>query len=139
MNSEKGFTLVEVIVGVAILSIVGIGLLSALGGASKVLLKADTRETARDLAQAQIEYVQNQDYKTDDPNGNLVFYNKIPDLGTNPSYSGYDVEIHAERVEVESGYGIADDTGIQKITIIVKKDSIEKFRLEGHKANWHAP
>ncbi len=62
MRSQKGFTLVEILVALALLAIIGVGLLSALMLASKVLLQADTQETARDIAEAQIEYVQNQDF-----------------------------------------------------------------------------
>lgn len=59
---QKGFTLVEILVAVALLAIIGTAFLGALTLASRVLLQADTRETARDIAEAQIEYIQNQNF-----------------------------------------------------------------------------
>ncbi len=128
---RRAFTLVEVLVAVAILAIVAVGLLAALGGASKVLLKADTRETARDLAEAQMEYVQNLSYKTADPAGVAVFYDKIPDLSTR--YPGYDLEIQASRVD--KGLGILADTGLQEIAVVVDQGSTQVFTLRGMKVN----
>jgi prepilin-type N-terminal cleavage/methylation domain-containing protein len=130
-KSMKGFTLVEVLVAVALLSIIGTGLLGALGSASKVLLKADFRETSRDLAEAQMEYIQNLDYKTADPTGNLVFYDKVPNLAT--KYPGLDVEILSARID--KGSGITEDTGIQEITVVVKQGVKTVFTLMGMKVN----
>ena len=131
IRSEKGFTLVEVLVAVALLAIIGIGLLTALGSASKVLLKADTRETARDLAQAQMEYIQNYEYNPDDPIGNDTFYPQIADLST--LYPGFEVKVRAARVD--KGAGTSSDTGLQQITIIVSKGTETIFTLEGMKVN----
>jgi prepilin-type N-terminal cleavage/methylation domain-containing protein len=135
IKSMKGFTLVEVLVAVALLSIIGIGLLAALGSASKVLLKADFRETSRDLAEAQMEYIQNLGYKTTDPTGNLVFYDKVPDLAAN--YPGLDVEILAARID--KGSGITVDSGIQEITVVVKQGANTVFTLMGMKVNRDTP
>jgi prepilin-type N-terminal cleavage/methylation domain-containing protein len=129
MRLGKGFTLVEVLVALAILSIIGVGIMVALGGASKTLLKADVRESARDLAQAQMENTQNQPYNPADPTGNLVFYPKLPGLAG--GYPGYDVEIHAARVD--KGSGTAADTGLQQITVIVKQGPDSVFTLDGMK------
>lgn len=130
-RSQKGFTLVEILVAVALLSIIGVGLLAALGGASKVLIKADIRETARDLAQAQMEYVQSVEYNADDPEGNKEFYPKIEDLST--KYPGFDVEITAERIDKDYPPDTSDDDGIQEITIVVKHGSKIIFTLTGMK------
>ena len=125
----KGFTLVEVLVAVALLALVGVAILASLGGASKVLLKTDLRETARNLAEAQMEYIQNAPYKTTDPTGIPVFYDKLPNLST--SYPGYDVEVHAARID--KGSGITNDTGIQEITIVVEHSTNTVFTLVGMK------
>jgi prepilin-type N-terminal cleavage/methylation domain-containing protein len=134
-RAMHGFSLVEVLVAVSILSLIGTGLFSALGGASRVLLHADIRESARDLAEAQMEYIQNLEYKTADPSGVLVFYDKVPNLSTN--YPGFDVETQASRVD--KGSGITDDTGIQEITVVVKKDNSPIFTLKGMKVNRETP
>jgi prepilin-type N-terminal cleavage/methylation domain-containing protein len=134
-KSMKGFTLVEVLVALALLSIIGTGFLGVLGSASKVLLKSDFRETSRDLAQAQMEYIQNLAYKTTDPDGNLVFYAKVPNLAAN--YPGLDVEILAARVD--KGSGIVEDTGMQKITVVVMRGADTAFTLMGMKVNRDTP
>lgn len=121
----KGFTLIEVIVAVAILSIIGSGLLGGLILASRTLLSADTRETARDLAQAQMESIQKQEYDTSLP----LNYSQITALPT-----GYSVSIMPERID-EDGNPSSDDIGIQKITITVQ-DGTGDFSLEGRKVNW---
>ena len=133
-KSQKGFTLVEVLVAVALLAVTGVGLLSALGGASKVLLKADIRETARDLAQAQMEYVQSVVYNADDPEGNKEFYPKLEDLSA--KYPGFDVEIIATRIDKDYPPDTSDDDGIQEITIVVKHGSEIKFTLTGMKVKY---
>ena len=59
---EHGFTLLEVLLAILILSIISIGLVASLGGASKSLLFTDTRETARNFAQYQMEYIKTLPY-----------------------------------------------------------------------------
>jgi len=131
----KGFTLVEVIVAVALLVSIGVAILAALGGSSRVLLKADIRESARDLAQAQMEYVQDLEYKTNNPAGVPVFYDKVPNLAAD--YPGFDAEIHASRID--KGSGVNEDTGIQEITVAVKQGTATIFTLMGMKVNREMP
>jgi prepilin-type N-terminal cleavage/methylation domain-containing protein len=132
MRSEKGFTLIEVLVATALMSIVGIGLLAALGGASKVLLRADIRETARDLAQAQMEYVQSLDYEEDDPEDpedNPLFYDPLPDL--DDKYPGFDVAVSASRIDRDGNPD--NDDGLKKINIEISHNNKLVFTLEGMK------
>jgi len=127
MRSQKGFTLVEVIVGVALMSVVGIGLLTALTGASTVLLKADAQETARDLAQAQMEYMQSTGYRSD-----CAYLPKDTDADgvddIDKEYPGFTSSITAAPVSGE--------TDLQEITISVAHGSEEKYVLVGRKVNW---
>jgi prepilin-type N-terminal cleavage/methylation domain-containing protein len=59
---EHGFTLLEVLLAILILSIISLGLVASLGGASKTLLFTDTRETARNFAQYEMEYIKALNY-----------------------------------------------------------------------------
>jgi type II secretory pathway pseudopilin PulG len=130
-HSAGGFTLIEVLIAVGLPATIGVGLMIALSGASKVLLAANIRESARDLAQAQMEYIQKQPYDPDDPTGITEFYLELTDLDTR--YPGYDVEILAERID--KGSGTSDDTGLQHVTVRVLKDAAPDpvFTLVGMK------
>ena len=62
VGSEKGFTLVEVVISIALLGIVTAGLFTGLSTTSKVLLQNDSRQTAKNLAETQMEFVKSQNY-----------------------------------------------------------------------------
>ncbi len=123
---QSGFTLVEVIVALAILAIVGIGLLGGLTLASRTLLHADARDTARDLAQAQMESVQKQDYIA----SSSPAYTEITDLPT-----GYSIDINAQLIDANGNLS-NNDIGIQKVTITVQQNGSSGYILEGRKVNW---
>jgi len=97
MKSEKGFSLIEVMIAIAILGIIGVVFLGALATASKAMFVTDERATAESLARSQMEYVKNQPYLTSyDPS--------IPDEYTD---AGYSATINADELEVS----------LQKITV----------------------
>ncbi len=101
-KNQKGFSLVEVIIAVAIMSIIGVALFMSLGGASKILMKTDTAETARDLAVTQMERIKNAPY-------DLNSY--VKDSALFNSTSGYDATIAV--------VSLKPDGSLQKITISV--------------------
>ncbi len=132
MKNEKGFTLIEVIIAMALLGIISIAFLGALATASKALIIADERATAESLARSQIEYVKNQDYidYSEDPH-------EVYDEITPPA--GFSLDFTAEPFDTDTGLsynevgGIFDqDDGIQKITVTVKHPD-EVIILEGYK------
>jgi len=133
MESEKGFSLIEVVIAMALMGVVAAAFLSGLSTTSRGVSIADERATAESLARSQMEYVKNQGYDaTNDP----------------PQYSeilppaGYNIEFlpPPERLDPE-GDGILDDDGIQKITVTVYFPSYDaehpdrKITLEGYKIN----
>ena len=130
MRSERGFSLVEVLVTLVLVATVAVGYISSLGVASKILLMADSRETAKDLAQAQLEYIQNQTY---DSVNNPPVYQILPDLAG--SYSGYSIATPIA-TRLDKGAGISSDTGIQQIIIAVRRGTTPVLTLMGEKVNW---
>ena len=130
-GSSPGFTLVEIVIAIALLGVIAVAILSALSYASTVLIIADSRATAESLARSQVEYVKNQQYDFDDPQS----YEQA-DVESTP---GYFISVSAEPLH-------APDDGIQKITVIVSYDILrynisthgseavqEQFTLEGYK------
>jgi prepilin-type N-terminal cleavage/methylation domain-containing protein len=113
LGDERGFSLLEVIVSLALLGIVGVGLLSALATVSSVTLKTDERQTATNLAETQMEYVKNQGY--------AASYTPAP-IPSN--YVGYTVNITASSLQ---------DSNIQKITVVTGRAGKVPVRLEGYK------
>ena len=130
MRNEKGFSLVEVLVALALLGIIGAAFLSGLATASKSILIADERTTAESLARSQMEYVKKQDYSTTnvDWNYTVTDLERISldppdwwdDTGSpgnppllSPNYAGYSVEASADEDDV--------DVGLQVISIVIKR------------------
>ena len=113
MKNEKGFALIEVVIAIALLGIIGAGFLMALSGASKALILADERTTAESLARSQMEYVKSQGYASS--------YDTIATPANYTIVSPITVE--------------ALQTGLQKITVIVKHYTKEVITLEGYKVD----
>ncbi len=119
MRSEKGFTLIETLTGMFVLVLVGVSLLASLTLSSKVLIDTDKKETARDLAVAEMEYVKNLPY------GDTY----APDSGLIPSGSNYNVVIDPPQ-------DMEDDANLQMIRVIVLRNGSEVTRLEDYKVKW---
>ena len=118
MKRQKGFAFIEVVISLAIIGVVAVAFLGGLATASNGLLTADERETAKNLAEAQMEYVKNRPYS--------VSYSPSTDILD--EYDGYDVTI--------STTSLQDDGNIQKITITVDHDlKAELITLENYKVH----
>ena len=137
MKDQKGFSLIEVVIAVALLGIIAAGFLSALATASKVLLIADERSTAESLARSQAEYVKNQDYEWYNPSAPPSY---TKDGEESSSHLGYfiwvdtfpiDPDTGALLVKTDTGEFLTDpDTGqpyhdedLQKIIVTIKHGS----------------
>ncbi len=142
IKNERGFSLIEVIIALALLGIIAVAFLGAMATASKALFIADERTTAESLARSQMEYVKSQSYSTI----NVDWYYTVTDLGRSSSdppdwwdtgdpgnppllsgnYAGYSVEASADEDD--------DNVGIQMITVTVSHhDKPEVITLEGYK------
>jgi prepilin-type N-terminal cleavage/methylation domain-containing protein len=101
MKSDRGFSLIEVLITVALISIFSGVAAAGLGTALKVLFNTDERETAKNLAVSQMEYVMEQGY--------LTAYSAAP---ISSEYAGYSAAIFADNIT-------SRDNVIQKIKVIV--------------------
>jgi len=142
MKNEKGFTLIGVIIALALLGVVAVAFFSALSTASKVISITDERATAESLARSQIEYVKNQLYITDLDAGEAT-YVKISEIPDN--YTIWSVNRDGATVEEIIGVPwdtqnnqptiLGTDDGIQKIMVIVKHHGKEVIGLETYKVD----
>ena len=127
MKNEKGFSLIEVLIAIALLGIIAVAFLGGLATASKALVIADERTTAESLARSQMEYVKNQDY---DATNNPPQYSLLSNIPGN-----YTITIIPERLD-PNGDGTGNDYGIQKITVTVDHQSkLEVIILDGYKVD----
>ena len=134
MKSEKGFSLLEVVIAITLMGIVAVAFLGGLSTASKGIFNADERATAESLARTQMESARNQEY---DATNNPPQYAKIPNIPAGYYIAGYDYDyassvIKAERLD--KGNGTANDTGIQKITVIIKHQDKVLVTLEDYRS-----
>jgi prepilin-type N-terminal cleavage/methylation domain-containing protein len=90
---QKGFTLIEVLVGVAIFAAIGVALLNGLSAGYKSVGISRERVYAESLAKSQIESIKVQDYIS------VINYDN-----TDPEKSYKLIEIPAGMIE--TGYGI---------------------------------
>jgi len=146
-GSSRGFSLIEVSIAIALIGVIAIAVLGALSYASTVLIITDRQATAESLAKSQMEYIKNQAYDNDVPNGGVATYLKITEIPY--GYSIWSENRTGEIVEGvigipwNSGNNTAayEDNGLQKITVIVKYEIVrpenkvveEQFILEGYK------
>ena len=128
MKSRKGFSLIEVSCAVALIGITFVGIATGLGVASKSLIGMDIQETGKDLAAAQMEYIQSQPY---DASHSPPVYQPLPSLSTR--YPGFSVTIDASRIQKDAD---SDDDGIQLITLVVQQGARTAYTLTGEKVQW---
>jgi prepilin-type N-terminal cleavage/methylation domain-containing protein len=134
VKSERGFSLVEVIIAIALLGIVAVAFLGGLSTASNAIFHADERATAESLARTEMEYLRNQDYIDYSVTGHAEYQSITPP-------SGYNIVVSVERLDMDPPPGDPDDDdGIQKITVFVYHpyDAANPddyvVRLEGYKS-----
>jgi prepilin-type N-terminal cleavage/methylation domain-containing protein len=144
MKSEKGFTLIEVLISLTLLGIVAVALLGGLFTSAKALIVADKQTSAESLSGTEMEYVKKQEYSVapwsyelpsgTSPTGEFPeWWNEGDPHTLPPGYDGYTVTVSTAPLH-------ATDDGIQKITITVKRleddpQDVEIIILEGYKTS----
>ena len=121
-RSQRGFTLIEVILAIALLGIIAVAFFSAMATGSLALFIADERATAESLARSQMEYVKNQAYKVDGS------YERIEPP------AGYDIVTTADPLP-DPNAPDNDLEGIQQITVTVSHQGKKVITLVGYKVD----
>jgi prepilin-type N-terminal cleavage/methylation domain-containing protein len=137
-SHSHGFTLIEVLIALALFAIIGIVFAGGLATASRAVLTADVRTNAESLARTQMESVKEQDYIDYSEPGHDQ-YDEI--VGESESYD-IDMTVEPLNPETYEPYECDEDTGvceyddgIQLITVTVGHDGRQVITLVGYKIN----
>jgi prepilin-type N-terminal cleavage/methylation domain-containing protein len=141
---SPGFTLIEVLIALALFAIIGIVFAGGLTTASKAVLVADVRTRAESLARTQMESIKNDEYSPA-PTGGVGNYTKIDvpagyaicslDRDSEPVNDGSSDPVIGIPWDSEGNAAADEDTGLQKITLVIKHDDKEVTRLEGYRVD----
>jgi len=133
MKSEKGFSLIETLVALALMGITAGGLLSGLATTLRAGSISQERVIAESLAKSQWEYIKAQDYiltadyNPDDPE---KCYQLI-DIPDELVEKGYVVEINAPQTII-SPDGDNEEFELQGITVVIKRDNKQLLMMSDY-------
>jgi prepilin-type N-terminal cleavage/methylation domain-containing protein len=129
-GGSHGFSMLEVVIAMALLGIIAVSVLAALQTAALALINADRRATAESIARTQMEYVRFSEYDGELGEGH-------PEYSSDPQIDGikppdFSVVTTAIRLDPDND-GDSDDDGIQQITVTVSHQDQVLVTLEDFK------
>ncbi len=114
---SQGFTLIEVLIAMAILGLMCVVLASGISTAYRASIVSDEMAAAESLARRQIELIKNADFALSYP------VSSIPD-----GYDGYEVSVAATQI-------FESYTDMQEITVTVTRGGRQVMELQTYKAD----
>lgn len=142
VRNQSGFTLIEAVIGIALLSIVVVAVLTGVSTSFSANAVADRQSTAMSVATDQVESLQQQIYQVA-PSGGEVTYTKIVSIPGNLSIWSYNRAgaVVSDIVGVpwsssiigSDGNATVDDNGLQKIKVVIKQGGKVVLTLETYK------
>jgi len=112
MRCEKGASLLEVLVALALLGIISVLFLGSVANSSSARVTADTRVSAKILAESLMDNIKKQSYEPS-------YVITIP-----PEFEGYSANLTVESMA---------NGNIQKLTIVIEHFDSEVLKLESFK------
>jgi len=119
-RQQRGISLLETLVAVAILAAIGVTFIGGVSTALKATALADEQTTAESLAQGQMERIKKVTYVEGAESYTPA---TLPDID---DYRDYAVSVAAQPLN-------SPDAGLQKITVTVTHDGVTVYTLEGYK------
>lgn len=131
--SERGIVLVEALVSIVLLAVIGVGFAGALAISSKTLITTDERETAKNIAEMEMEYIKSQSYADQ-----LIVPSEGYGLCPMPAeYTDYSVVTAPDgKIYAQAAADHPDDHNIQKVEITVEHGNKEILTVTGYKTRW---
>lgn len=127
MQTQNGFSLIEVLLAMALVGILGAAVPGAFSTANKTTIIGNEHTMAESLARSQMDYVQNQTYDSTD---NPPVYTVLSNLPT-----GYSIVTPMAARLDPKGDGTANDDGLQQITVTIKQGTSIVYTLIDFKVN----
>ena len=128
-GSSRGFSMLEVVIAIALLGIIAVSVLTALQTAALALISADRRATAENLARTQMEWVRYSNY--DD-----LLEEGHPQYSLDPQIDNIrppDFSVVTTAIRLNKDENPDDDDGIQQITVTVSHEDRIVVTLEDFK------
>ena len=124
-RGQKGFLLIEILIGLALLGIITAAFLNGLSTTFKGVSVSQERVSAESLAKSQIEYIKIQhyvavaDYNPDNPANRY----ELIDIPADLAAAGYSVEINPPETILSEAGGYE----LQNVTVAVKRNNKGKL------------
>jgi prepilin-type N-terminal cleavage/methylation domain-containing protein len=134
MVNQKGFSLIETLVGIALMGIIGLAILTALTMASRSNITNNNLTRAESLARTQVEYVQDQPYHATN-NGTIYPEPAYTAISLPPGYSFAVPTNNLVTRVAANGNTVTTDTGLQKITISIRYGGTTIYTVSDFKVN----
>jgi len=133
MNSEKGFSLIEVLIALAVVAVVAVVLLTGMSTTFRTVMVSQGRVVAEGLAKSQLEHLRTQDYisaadyDAQNPEKRYALINIPADLVS----AGYAIEINPPQTITIPSEGSFQ---LQSVTVVIKRNGEEMFTILNGKA-----
>ena len=124
ITGQKGLTLIEVLIAIAILGMIAVPFLTALSTSSRGIIIADERTTAESLVRSEMEYIKSCQYNSTGfsyripPTANNTPWGGFHALDSYYADTGYSVNVTGVPIDPDTGNPHAD-LQIQNITVEV--------------------
>jgi len=120
-NSQKGFLLIEILVGLALMGIIAVGFTNGLSTTFTGVTVSQESVTAESLAKSQIDYIKVQDYIPVAEYVPVTNCYELIDIPADLVAAGYTVEINPPEAI------ISEVIELQRITIAIKRNARGKL------------